>query len=81
MSGAALSFAEAARQPSIAALGGKFLLITVAFRRLVQIRAGARPRVFVASHHPAVLAVAEVVGGYVPYSIANEPEPPDDSHP
>ncbi len=81
MSGAALSFAEAASQASIAALGNKFLLITVAFRRVVQIRAGARPRVSVASHQPAVLAVAEVLGGYVPYSFADEPELPDDSRP
>ncbi len=80
MSGATLPLAEPASQVSIAALGSKFLLVTVAFRRVVQIRAGARPRVYVASRQPTVLAVAEVLAGCVPYSVVDEPQP-DDSHP
>jgi DNA-directed RNA polymerase subunit K/omega len=71
--------AKPENQSSVAALGNKFLLITVAFRRVVQIRGGSRPRVFVESRQPAVLAVAEVLAGCVPYSVADEPEPPDDS--
>jgi len=77
VSGAALPLTEAASEPSIAALGNKFLLVTVAFRRVVQIRAGARPRVHVESRQPTVLAVAEVLAGCIPYSVTEEPEPGD----
>ncbi len=78
MSGATLPLAELASQPSNGALGNRFLLVTVAFRRVVQIRAGARPRVSVESRQPTVLAVAEVLAGCVPYGVSDEPEPPED---
>ncbi len=81
MSGATLPLAEAAGRPSVGALRDKFLLVTVAFRRVVQIRAGARPRVSVESQQPTVLAVAEVLAGCVPYTVSDEPEPPEDGHP
>ncbi len=55
----------------------RFLLVTVAFRRVVQVREGARPRVHVASQKPTVLAVAEVLAGCVPFS-TDEPESADD---
>ncbi len=76
MSGATLPLAEPASQ-AVAAFANKFLLVTVAFRRVVQIRAGARPRVYVESRQPTVLAVAEVLAGCVAYSVAEEPEPGD----
>jgi DNA-directed RNA polymerase subunit K/omega len=79
VSGAALPFAEPEGQPFCAASDSKFLLVTVAFRRVVQIRAGARPRVHVDSLQPTVLAVAEVRAGCVPYGVGDEPEPQDDS--
>ncbi len=80
MSGAALPLAAPASPPA-AAFGDKFLLVTIAFRRVVQIRAGARPRVSVESNRPTVLAVAEVMAGCIPYSVADGPEPPDDNRP
>jgi len=48
----------------------RFLLVTVACRRVSQIRGGSRVRVAAGSHKPVVLAVAEVLAGCVPYSIA-----------
>jgi DNA-directed RNA polymerase subunit K/omega len=45
----------------------RFLLTTVAFRRLLQIRGGSRPRVDVAGHKPTFQAVAEVRAGCVAY--------------
>jgi DNA-directed RNA polymerase subunit K/omega len=81
VSGAALPLPESESQPFVAASGSKFLLVTVAFRRVVQIRAGARPRVHVESRQPTVLAVAEVLAGCVPYGVADGPEPEDDSRP
>jgi DNA-directed RNA polymerase omega subunit len=48
----------------------RFLLVTVAFRRVLQIRGGSRPRVRFASHKPVVQAVAEVLAGCVPYTTA-----------
>jgi hypothetical protein len=45
----------------------RFLFVTVASRRVLQIRAGARPRVDAGSHKPTVVAVAEVLAGFVPY--------------
>jgi DNA-directed RNA polymerase omega subunit len=79
VSGAALPLVEPESQPSIAASGNKFLLVTVAFRRAVQIRAGARPRVYIESRQPTVIAVAEVTAGCVAYGVADEPEPRGDS--
>jgi DNA-directed RNA polymerase subunit K/omega len=57
--------------PMLAAVGTgfehRFLFVTVASRRVMQIRAGARPRVEAGSHKPTVVAVAEVLAGFVPY--------------
>ena len=55
-------------QATAAAFGNRFLLVTVASRRVLQIRGGSRPRVEVANHKPAVLAVAEVLAGCVAYT-------------
>jgi DNA-directed RNA polymerase omega subunit len=55
------------REAAAAAFENRFLLVTVAFRRVLQIRAGSRPRVAIASHKPVVQAVAEVLAGCVPY--------------
>jgi DNA-directed RNA polymerase subunit K/omega len=57
-----------ADDPAVAPFANRFLLVTVAFRRVVQIREGARPRVHVASRKPSVLAVAEVLAGCVTFS-------------
>ena len=57
-----------ASEPAAAVFGNRFLLVTVASRRVLQIRGGSRPRVEVASHKPVVQAVAEVLAGCVPYS-------------
>jgi len=57
--------------PMLAAVGRgfehRFLFVTVASRRVLQIRAGSRPRVEAGSHKPTVVAVAEVLAGFVPY--------------
>jgi DNA-directed RNA polymerase subunit K/omega len=53
-----------------AAFENRFLLVTVASRRVLQIRGGSRPRADVASHKPVVQAVAEVLAGCVPYSMS-----------
>ena len=57
--------------PILAAVGTfekhRFLSVVVASRRVLQIRAGARPRVDAGSHKPTVIAVAEVLAGFVPY--------------
>ena len=57
--------------PMLAAVGTgfehRFLFVTVASRRVLQIRAGARPRVEVGSHKPTVIALAEVLAGFIPY--------------
>ena len=57
--------------PMLAAVGTgfehRFLFVTVASRRVLQIRAGARPRVEVGSHKPTVVALAEVLAGFIPY--------------
>ena len=57
--------------PMLAAVGRgfehRFLFVTVASRRVMQIRAGARPRIEAGSHKPTVVAVAEVLAGFVPY--------------
>jgi DNA-directed RNA polymerase omega subunit len=45
----------------------RFLFVTVASRRVLQIRAGARPRIDAGSHKPTVIALAEVLGGFIPY--------------
>jgi DNA-directed RNA polymerase omega subunit len=48
----------------------RFLLVSVAVQRSVQIRAGSRPRVDPGRHKATVIAVAEVVAGTVPYMVA-----------
>jgi hypothetical protein len=62
---------ESSEPLALAAVGAgfehRFLFVTVASRRVVQIRAGARPRVDAGSHKPTVVAVAEVLAGFVPY--------------
>ena len=59
----------------------RFLFVTVASRRVLQIRAGSRPRVDAGSHKPTVVAVAEVLAGFVPYiaspsAAPTRPRPP-----
>jgi DNA-directed RNA polymerase subunit K/omega len=57
--------------PMLAAVGSgvehRFLFVSVAAQRVVQIRNGARPRVDAGSHKATVVAVAEVLAGFVPY--------------
>ncbi len=65
---AVLEPAVVAGQPTMAASESRFLLVTLASRRVLQIRGGSRPRVEVASHKPVVQAVAEVLAGLVPYT-------------
>ena len=78
MSGASVPAPETSGdEPSVAAFTNRFLLVTVACRRVVQIRAGARPRVDVASRRPTLLAVAEVIAGCIPFT-TDGPTPPDD---
>ncbi len=57
-------------EPANGAFSNRFLLVTVASRRVVQIRGGSRVRVERGIHKPVVLAVAEVLAGYVPYSLS-----------
>lgn len=52
---------------AVGALGNRFHVVTVAFRRLLQIRSGSRPRLDPEGHKPCVQAVAEVRAGVVPY--------------
>lgn len=56
-------------EPANGAFSNKFLLVTVACRRVSQIRGGSRARVDAGSHKPVVIAVAEVLAGCVPYII------------
>jgi DNA-directed RNA polymerase omega subunit len=56
-------------EPANGAFSNRFLLVTVACRRVSQIRGGSRARVDAGSHKPVVLAVAEVLAGCVPYII------------
>jgi DNA-directed RNA polymerase omega subunit len=58
-----------ASEPANGAFSNRFLLVTVACRRVSQIRGGSRARVDAGSHKPVVLAVAEVLAGCVPYII------------
>lgn len=55
-------------QTTTAALDSRFLLVTVASRRVLQIRGGSRPRVAIARHKPVTQAIAEVLAGCVPYT-------------
>jgi DNA-directed RNA polymerase subunit K/omega len=56
--------------PPNGAFSNRFLLVTVACRRVLQIRGGSRIRVAAGLHKPVVLAVAEVLAGCVPYVIS-----------
>lgn len=47
----------------------RFLLVSVAMQRSVQIRSGSRPRVDPGGHKATVVAVAEVMSGTVPYML------------
>lgn len=51
-------------------LDNRFLVVAVACRRVMQIRSGARPHLDPNGHKPCVMAVAEVMAGTVPYSVA-----------
>jgi DNA-directed RNA polymerase subunit K/omega len=51
-------------------LDNRFLVVAVACRRVMQIRNGARPHLDPDGHKPCVMAVAEVMAGTVPYSVA-----------
>jgi hypothetical protein len=51
-------------------LWGNFHLATVVFRRALQLRAGARPRVDPAGHKLGHVAFLEVTAGTVPWEIA-----------
>jgi DNA-directed RNA polymerase subunit K/omega len=57
------------KEPASGAFSNRFLLVTVACRRVLQIRGGSRIRVAAGFHKPVVLAVAEVLAGCVPYLI------------
>jgi len=52
------------------AFSNRFLLVTLACRRVSQIRGGSRVRVAAGLHKPVVLAVAEVLAGCVPHFVA-----------
>ncbi len=65
---AVLEAVVVAGQPTTPAWESRFLLVTVASRRVLQIRGGSRPRVEVSGHKPVVQAVAEVLAGRVPYT-------------
>ncbi len=65
---------EATLEPTVAAsapangvFANRFLLVAVAAQRVLQVRSGSRPRVDAGTHKPAVVAVAEVLAGCVPY--------------
>jgi DNA-directed RNA polymerase omega subunit len=57
-------------EPANGVFSNRFLLVTVACRRVLQIRGGSRIRVAAGLHKPVVLAVAEVLAGLVPYVIS-----------
>ena len=52
-------------------LDNRFHVVSVACQRVVQIRAGSRPRLDPGGHKPCVVAVAEVVAGTVPYYLGD----------
>jgi DNA-directed RNA polymerase subunit K/omega len=52
---------------AVGALGSRFHVATVAFRRFAQIHSGSRPRLDLDSHKACIQAVAEVRAGVVPY--------------
>jgi DNA-directed RNA polymerase subunit K/omega len=46
---------------------GNFHLATVIFRRALQLRGGARPRVIATGHKPTHVAFLEVTAGVIPW--------------
>jgi DNA-directed RNA polymerase subunit K/omega len=48
----------------------RFLVVSVACRRVIQLQGGSRLRVDGAGHKPCLVAVAEVMAGTVPYFVA-----------
>jgi len=52
---------------AVGPLGSPFHVVSVACQRVMQIRAGSRPRLLLSGHKPCVQAVAEVRAGVVPY--------------
>jgi DNA-directed RNA polymerase subunit K/omega len=49
------------------AFSNRFLLVSVAVQRVLQLRAGSAPRVHASSRKATIVAVAEVAAGSVPY--------------
>jgi len=60
-------FMTAEEMVAVGPLDNRFHVVSVACRRVIQIRAGSRPRLDPGGHKPCVVAVAEVVAGAVPY--------------
>ena len=52
---------------AVGPLGSSFHVVSVACQRVMQIRAGSRPRLLPGGHKPCVQAIAEVRAGVVPY--------------
>ena len=48
----------------------RFLVVSVACRRVLQLQGGSRQRVNGAGHKPCLVAVAEVMAGTVPYFVS-----------
>ncbi len=59
-----------ARETAIGPARNRFLVVTLACRRVMQIRDGARPHLDPAGHKPCVVAVAEVMAGTIPYIVS-----------
>lgn len=54
---------------AVGPLDNRFHVVSVACRRVVQIRAGSRPRLDPGRRKACAIAVAEVVAGTVPYFV------------
>jgi DNA-directed RNA polymerase subunit K/omega len=54
----------------IGPLENRFHVVSVACRRVMQIRTGSRPRLDPHGHKPCIVAVAEVMAGTVPYYVS-----------
>ena len=48
----------------------RFLVVSVACRRVLQLQGGSRMRVAGGGHKPCLVAVAEVMAGTVPYFVS-----------
>lgn len=51
---------------------GSFHLATIMFRRVLQLKAGARPRVNAANHKQGHVALLEVKAGTIPWELGAE---------